>query len=76
MVLIATLVLLFALGIQAWATPIGVTIAGIFSGLCGWFGMKMATNASARTTHAAKESLNEGLTVAFRSGAVMGLVVV
>ena len=40
--------------------------AGLFSGLCGWFGMKMATNASARTTHAAKQSLNAGLTVAFR----------
>ncbi len=75
-ILIAALIALYFLGIQAWATPIGVTVAGIFSGLCGWFGMKMATNASARTTHAAKESLNEGLTVAFRSGAVMGLVVV
>src|SRR5690606_2712569 len=50
--------------------------AGLFSGLCGWFGMKMATNASARTANAAKSSLNEGLTVAFRSGAVMGMVVV
>jgi Na+/H+-translocating membrane pyrophosphatase len=53
-----------------------VPVAGLFSGLCGWFGMKMATNASARTANAAKNSLNEGLTVAFRSGAVMGLVVV
>ncbi len=75
-VLIGILIALGFLGIQPKATAIGVPIAGIFSGLCGWFGMKMATNASARTTFAAKQSLNDGLTVAFRSGAVMGLVVV
>ena len=74
--LIAFLGLLTFLDLQAWWSLIGVPVAGLFSGLCGWFGMKMATNASARTTHAAKQSLNEGLTVAFRSGAVMGLVVV
>jgi K(+)-stimulated pyrophosphate-energized sodium pump len=66
----------FGLGLQPKLSMLGVPIAGLFSGLCGWFGMKMATNASARTTHAAKQSLNAGLTVAFRSGAVMGLVVV
>ena len=49
---------------------------GFFSGLCGWFGMKTATLASNRTAQGAKESLNRGLTVAFRAGAVMGLVVV
>jgi len=75
-VLIGVLAILGFLGIQPKATAIGVPIAGLFSGLCGWFGMKMATNASARTTFAAKQSLNDGLTVAFRSGAVMGLVVV
>ncbi|MCK4871213.1 MAG: sodium-translocating pyrophosphatase [Phycisphaerales bacterium] len=64
------------LGLQPKMSMVGVPIAGLFSGLCGWFGMKMATNASARTTHAAKQSLNAGLVVAFRSGAVMGLVVV
>ncbi len=74
--LVAALVLLGLLGIQPIWSAIGVPIAGLFSGLCGWFGMKMATNASARTTFAAKQSLNDGLTVAFRSGAVMGLVVV
>jgi inorganic pyrophosphatase/K(+)-stimulated pyrophosphate-energized sodium pump len=74
--LIAVLVALGALGIQPLWSALGVPIAGLFSGLCGWFGMKMATNASARTTFAAKQSLNDGLTVAFRSGAVMGLVVV
>ncbi len=66
----------FGLNLQPTLSLIGVPIAGLFSGLCGWFGMKMATNASARTAFAAKESLNDGLTVAFRSGAVMGLVVV
>ena len=65
-----------ALKLQSSWTMIGVPVAGLFSGLCGWFGMRMATNASARTTYAAKQSLNEGLKVAFRSGAVMGLVVV
>ncbi len=49
---------------------------GFFSGLAGFFGMKTATYASARTANAARVSLNSGLKVAFRSGAVMGLVVV
>jgi len=49
---------------------------GFFSALAGFFGMKTATYASARTANAARQSLNAGLQVAFRSGAVMGLVVV
>ena len=49
---------------------------GFFSGLAGYIGMKTATYASARTANAARRSLNDGLKVAFRSGAVMGLVVV
>jgi K(+)-stimulated pyrophosphate-energized sodium pump len=49
---------------------------GLFSGLAGFIGMKTATHASARTANAARRSLNDGLKVAFRSGAVMGLVVV
>jgi K(+)-stimulated pyrophosphate-energized sodium pump len=75
-------VLLAMLGLMAWQglqpklSMIGVPVAGLLSGLCGWFGMSMATNASSRTAAAAKESLNDGLTVAFRSGAVMGLNVV
>ncbi len=78
-VFVGLVAILLALGladVQPIWTALGVPIAGLFSGLCGWFGMKMATNASARTTFAAKQSLNDGLTVAFRSGAVMGLVVV
>ncbi|MAE64750.1 MAG: sodium-translocating pyrophosphatase, partial [Phycisphaeraceae bacterium] len=65
----------FGLKLQAELTFVGVGVAGFLSGLCGFFGMKTATNASARTTHAAKQSLNDGLRVAFRSGAVMGLCV-
>jgi len=49
---------------------------GFFSGLAGYIGMKTATYASARTANVARRSLNDGLKVAFRSGAVMGLVVV
>ncbi|HIA71483.1 MAG TPA: sodium-translocating pyrophosphatase [Phycisphaerales bacterium] len=75
-VLVAVLALLGYAEIQPIWSAVGVPIAGLFSGLCGWFGMKMATNASARTTWAVKQSLNEGLKVAFRAGAVMGLIVV
>jgi H(+)-translocating pyrophosphatase len=74
--LLLVLVGLGMAGILHWVTPIGVLGACLFSGLCGWFGMKMATNASARTTFAAKQSLNDGLRVAFHAGAVMGLIVV
>jgi K(+)-stimulated pyrophosphate-energized sodium pump len=56
--------------------PIAFLTGGFFSGLCGFLGMKTATNASARTAQGASESLNRGLQVAFQSGAVMGLVVV
>jgi len=74
--LVVLLAIMWQLGLEpAWAM-VGVPLAGFLSGLCGWFGMKMATDASARTAAAAKESLNSGLQVAFRSGAVMGLTVV
>ena len=66
----------FGLKLQPTMSMLGVPIAGLLSGLCGWFGMKTATYASARTANAAKQSLNDGLKVAFRAGAVMGLVVV
>lgn len=56
--------------------PFAFLTGGFFSGLAGFFGMKTATYASARTANAAKNSLNSGLKVAFRSGAVMGLTVV
>jgi K(+)-stimulated pyrophosphate-energized sodium pump len=56
--------------------PVAFLTGGFFSALCGFLGMKTATNASARTAQGASEGLNRGLQVAFRSGAVMGLVVV
>lgn len=62
-------------GLQSMWTWGGVGIASILSGVCGYLGMKTATNASARTAAAAKDSLNDGLKVAFRAGAVMGLCV-
>ncbi|OIP82863.1 MAG: sodium-translocating pyrophosphatase [Porphyromonadaceae bacterium CG2_30_38_12] len=60
---------------NAWV-PFAFLTGGFFSGLAGFFGMKTATYASARTAFAAQDSLNKGLRVAFRSGAVMGLTVV
>lgn len=56
--------------------PFAFLTGGFFSGLAGFFGMKTATYASARTANAVRRSLNSGLQVAFRSGAMMGLVVV
>jgi K(+)-stimulated pyrophosphate-energized sodium pump len=64
------------LGLQNPFVPIGFLTGGILSALAGFVGMKTATNASARTAHAASQSLNNGLQVALRAGAVMGLVVV
>jgi K(+)-stimulated pyrophosphate-energized sodium pump len=60
---------------NAWV-PVAFLTGGFFSGLSGYLGMKTATYASARTANAARKSLNSGLRIAFRSGAVMGLVVV
>lgn len=68
--------LAYGLGVQNNWVPIAFLTGGFFSGLAGFFGMKTATYASARAAQAAKEGLNRGLRVAFRSGAVMGLVVV
>ncbi|MCK4629034.1 MAG: sodium/proton-translocating pyrophosphatase, partial [Sedimentisphaerales bacterium] len=64
------------IGVQHPLVFIAFLTGGFFSGLCGFLGMKTATMASNRTTQGAKESLNRGLQVAFRAGAVMGLVVV
>ncbi len=69
-------VLAYGFGVQNRIIPFAFITGGFFSGLCGFFGMKTATNASARTANAARQSLNDGLQVAFRAGAVMGLVVV
>ena len=56
-------------GLQNNWVPFAFLTGGFFSGLAGFFGMKTATYASARTANAARESLNRGLQVAFRSGA-------
>ncbi len=66
----------FGLGVQSKWTPFAFLTGGFFSGLAGFIGMITATLASARTTNQARESLDKALKVAFRSGAVMGLVVV
>jgi len=75
-VLFVILAALAYFGIQNPFVPVAFLTGGFFSALCGYLGMKTATNASARTAQGASESLNRGLQVAFRSGAVMGLVVV
>jgi len=79
-VVFVILFLIFAvlalLGVQNPFVPVAFLTGGFFSGLCGFLGMKTATHASSRTAQGASESLNRGLQVAFRSGAVMGLVVV
>ncbi len=64
------------IGVQSPIMPVAFLSAGFFSALCGFLGMKTATMASSRTAQGATKSLNAALQVAFRSGAVMGLVVV
>lgn len=66
----------YVLKVQNPWVPFAFLTGGLFSGLAGFFGMKTATYASARTAHGARTSLDKGLKIAFRSGAVMGLVVV
>jgi K(+)-stimulated pyrophosphate-energized sodium pump len=77
-VAIAILLAVAAYGfdLQSRFVPIAFLTGGFFSGLAGWLGMKTATQASSRTAQAARTSLNQGLRVAFRSGAVLGLTVV
>ncbi|MCB0012604.1 MAG: sodium/proton-translocating pyrophosphatase, partial [Anaerolineales bacterium] len=80
LIVFATLFVVFLIlamiGAQDWFVPFAFLTAGFFSGVAGYVGMRTATNASARTAQAASESLNGGLRVAFRGGAVMGLGVV
>ena len=66
----------YVLKVQNPWVPFAFLTGGLFSGLAGFFGMKPATYASARTAHGARTGLDKGLRIAFRSGAVMGLVVV
>ena len=77
-IVLAAIFAIMAYGFQLqnpWV-PFAFLTGGFFSGLAGFFGMKTATYASARTANAARHSLDAGLKVAFRSGAVMGLTVV
>ncbi|MDR1009898.1 MAG: sodium-translocating pyrophosphatase [Opitutaceae bacterium] len=69
-------ILAYGFKLQNGWVPFAFITGGFFSGLAGFFGMKTATYASSRVAHAASQSLNTGLRLAFRSGAVMGLVVV
>jgi K(+)-stimulated pyrophosphate-energized sodium pump len=75
-ILFVLLTVMAYFNVQNPFVPVAFLTGGFFSGLCGFLGMKTATFASARTAHGASQSLNKGLQVAFRSGAVMGLVVV
>jgi K(+)-stimulated pyrophosphate-energized sodium pump len=75
-VLVVILGILSFMGVLNPFVPVAFLTGGFFSGLCGYLGMRTATNASSRTAQGASQSLNAGLKVAFRSGAVMGLVVV
>ena len=75
-ILFVLLGIMAVFGVQNPFVPVAFITGGFFSGLCGFLGMKTATYASARTAHGASQSLNKGLQIAFRSGAVMGLVVV
>ena len=75
-ILFVIFAVLAAVGVQNPFVPVAFLTGGFFSGLCGYIGMKTATHASSRTAQACRSSLNRGLQVAFRSGAVMGLVVV
>lgn len=69
-------ILSYGFGVQNSWVPFAFLTGGFFSGLAGFIGMKTATYASSRVAHAVKDSLNSGLQLAFRSGAVMGLTVV
>jgi len=70
------IILSYVLGVQSRWTPFAFLTGGFFSALAGYLGMMTATTASNRTTQGARSSLNKALQIAFRSGAVMGLVVV
>ena len=76
LLLLVFLFLAFGLKVQNPLAPLAFLTGGLFSGLAGFFGMKTATHAASRTAQAASFSLDRGLRVAFRSGAVMGLCVV
>ena len=75
-VMFVILLILAFCGFLTMFVPFAFLTGGFFSGLSGFFGMKIATAANARTAHAAQKSLNSGLRISFSAGAVMGFVVV
>ncbi len=75
-VFVVLAVLAFGFNLVNKFTPFAFLSGGVFSGLSGFIGMKIAVSANVRTANAAKNSLNSGLRVAFRAGSVMGFVVV
>lgn len=75
-IIFVILVVLAYKGIQSPFTPFVFLSGGLWSAVSGYLGMKTATNASARTASACQKSLDKGLTIAFRGGAIMGLMVV
>lgn len=75
-VMLVILAIMAATGNLTWFVPFAFLSGGFFSGLSGFVGMKIATYANSRTANGAKESLNQGLKIAFSSGTVMGLTVV
>jgi len=72
---VVVLVILF-LAFQSWEVPLGFVIGAVLSGIAGFIGMKVSVQANVRTTEASRNSLQAGLDVAFKSGAVTGLLVV
>lgn len=70
------LIVLALSGMGSWFTPFAFVTGGFFSALSGFFGMKIATAANARTANACRSGLNRGLRIAFSAGSVMGFVVV
>ena len=70
------MVVILAILFRNWEVPLGFVIGAVLSGAAGFIGMKVSVQANVRTTHAASVSLQDGLSMAFKSGAVTGLLVV